>query len=103
LASNATQPGKDGTEAETIAISILGWLANEPELLGRFLSLTGMSVSTLRQSAEEPGFHLALIDFLMDHERTLMDFCAATGEKPERVARAHRALSGPPGLDTNSF
>ena len=100
---NSNDPAEVGTGAETIAVSILGWLASEPELFGRFLSLTGLTVANLRKASSEPGFHLALIDFLMEHEPTLIAFCAATGEKPERIARAHRALAGPPGLDTNSF
>ncbi|WP_426123098.1 DUF3572 domain-containing protein [Pararhizobium sp. PWRC1-1] len=85
----------DVTPSEETAISILGWLANEPELLGRFLALTGTDPSSLRHAAADPGFLAGVVDFLMGHEPTLMDFCAATGTRPEDVVRAHLMLSGP--------
>lgn len=83
------------TPAEETAISILAWLANEPELLGRFLALTGTDPTSLRHAAADPGFLAGVVDFLMGHEPTLISFCEATGTKPEQVVRAHAALSGP--------
>ena len=83
------------TAAEETAIAILGWLANEPELLGRFLALTGTDPTSLRRAVEDPGFLAGVVDFLMSHEPTLLAFCAATDTRPEDVVRAHVALSGP--------
>ncbi|HTO33501.1 MAG TPA: DUF3572 domain-containing protein [Pararhizobium sp.] len=83
------------TPAEETAISILAWLANEPELLGRFLALTGTDVSSLRNAAADPNFLAGVVDFLMGHEPTLLAFCETTGVKPEAVVRAHMMLSGP--------
>lgn len=84
-------------DAEDTAISVLGWLAGEPELLGRFLALSGLEAGNLRLAATEPGFLAGVLVFLMNHEPTLMDFCAKTGTRPEEVARAHRELSGAGG------
>ena len=81
--------------AEETAISILAWLADEPELLGRFLALTGTDPTSLRHAAADPGFLAGVVDFLMGHEPTLISFCEATGTKPEQVVRAHATLSGP--------
>ena len=89
------------TPAEETAIAILTWLANEPELLGRFLALTGTDPTTLRHAATDPGFLAGVVDFLMGHEPTLLAFCAATGAKPEEVVRAHMVLSGP--AETGDF
>ena len=86
------------TQADETAISILAWLANEPELLGRFLALTGTDPSSLRNAAADPGFLAGVVDFLMGHEPTLLAFCEATGTKPEAVVRAHMVLSGPDNL-----
>jgi len=83
------------TPAEETAISILAWLANEPELFGRFLALTGTDPTSLRHAAADPGFLAGVVDFLMGHEPTLISFCEATGTKPEQVVRAHATLSGP--------
>jgi hypothetical protein len=88
---------------EAVAIDVLTWLAGEPEMMGRFLALTGLTADGLRRAAGEPGFFAGLLDFVMGHEPTLIAFCDATSTPPERVQRAHRLLSGPPGLDTNSL
>ncbi|THK39923.1 DUF3572 family protein [Ensifer sp. MPMI2T] len=80
--------------ADETAIAILAWLANEPELLSRFLALTGTDPVSLRTAIGEPGFMGGLVAFLMDHEPTLMAFCTATQTRPEEVVRAHHVLSG---------
>ena len=84
-----------GQDAEATAVAILGWLAGEPELLSRFLALTGVAPSEVRNAVNDPGFLAGLVDFLMSHEPTLMAFSAATGIKPETVVSAHAVLSGP--------
>ncbi|MBC7281563.1 DUF3572 domain-containing protein [Hoeflea sp.] len=81
-------------DAEDTAIAVLVWLAGEPELMGRFLALTGLEASNLREAAREPGFLAGVLSFLMNHEPTLMDFCAANGTRPEEVSRAFHALGG---------
>ncbi|EDQ34015.2 Protein of unknown function (DUF3572) [Hoeflea phototrophica DFL-43] len=81
-------------DAEDTAIAVLVWLAGEPELMGRFLALTGLEANNLRDAAQEPGFLAGVLGFLMSHEPTLMDFCAATDTKPEIVTRAFQALGG---------
>ncbi len=86
-------------EAEATAVAVLGWLAGEPELLSRFLSLTGVAPTELRNAVDDPGFLAGIIGFLMDHEPTLLAFSAATGVSPEAVVRAHAILSGPYGSD----
>lgn len=84
-------------DAEATAVAILGWLAGEPELLSRFLALTGVAPSEVRNAIDDPGFLAGLVDFLMGHEPTLMAFSAATDIQPETVVRAHAILSGPYG------
>jgi Protein of unknown function (DUF3572). len=78
-----------------VAAEILGWLANEPDMLSRFLALSGLTADQLRQAVNETGFRAGLLDFVMGHEPTLMAFCEATGTKPETVAAAWHKLSGP--------
>ncbi|OLP55460.1 hypothetical protein BJF92_23255 [Rhizobium rhizosphaerae] len=81
-------------DAETLAVTALGWIAGDAEQISRFLALTGADVSDLRQAAGEPGFLAGVLDFLMGHEPTLMDFCAAHAVEPEDVAQAWQKLSG---------
>lgn len=84
-------------DAEATAVAILGWLAGEPDLLSRFLALTGVAPSDVRDAANDPGFLAGLVDFLMGHEPTLLAFCEASGVQPEAVIRAHAVFSGPQG------
>jgi hypothetical protein len=81
--------------ADEVAITILGWLASEPDLLDRFMALSGTDPSSLRTAARDPGFLAGVVDFLMQHEPTLLAFCQATDTKPEDVVSAHMSLSGP--------
>lgn len=84
-------------DAEDTAIAVLVWLAGEPELMGRFLALTGLEASNLRVAAQEPGFLTGVLAFLMNHEPTLLAFCAATDTRPEAISRAFHALGGASG------
>ena len=81
------------TDAEETAVAVLGWLAGRPELMSRFLALSGLSADGLRQAARQQGFFGGLLAFLMNHEPTMMAFCAETGMAPETVASAYRALA----------
>jgi hypothetical protein len=96
--------GAAGQEArsEETAAAILGWLAGEPDMLGRFLSLSGLQPQQLRSAVNDPQFLAGMIDFLMGHEPTLMAFCDATGTKPEVVAAACHHYSKP-GLDSGEY
>ena len=89
-----SQKDTTGQDAEVLSIAILSWLAGEPELLSRFLALTGVDPADLRAAAGNRGFLAALVEFLMGHEPTLMAFCEATGTKPEQVVRAHASFGG---------
>ncbi len=81
--------------ADETAVAVFTWLAGEPDLMSRFLALSGVEANALRHAVNDPGFLAGLLDFLMNHEPTLMAFCAATDTKPEDVVRAHRHFSGP--------
>lgn len=85
-----------------VAADILGWLANEPDMLSRFLALSGLRADQLRSAVTDPGFLAGLLDFIMGHEPTLMAFSEATDTRPETVAAAWHALSGP-GLDSGEY
>lgn len=88
--------------SEETAGAILGWLAGEPDMLGRFLALSGMQAQQLRGAVNDPQFLAGMIDFLMGHEPSLMAFCEATGTKPELVAAAWRHYAKP-GLDSREY
>ncbi|CAH0340362.1 DUF3572 domain-containing protein [Rhizobium sp. CECT 9324] len=89
-------------DAEATAVAVLGWLASEPEMLSRFLALSGVRPDQMRQAINDPGFLAGMLDFLMAHEPTLMAFCAATETKPETVIEAAQHYSQP-SLDSGQY
>lgn len=94
--------GKGFTDPQEIAIAILGWLASEPDILSRFLGLSGIQPNDMRSLMADKGFQAGLIDFVMNHEPDLMAFCAASEKTPEDVTHAWHQLSGP-GLDSGVY
>lgn len=78
--------------AEAIAIEALGFVANDPALLPRFLSMSGIEASSIRLAAREPGFLAGVLDFVLAHEPTLMQFSQSAGIAPQAIAAARRAL-----------
>jgi hypothetical protein len=83
-------PRRDNAEA--LAIQALGFVASDPELLPRFLAITGIEAHSIRQAAGEPGFLAGVLQFILAHEPTLLRFSEATGIAPGSVAVALRAL-----------
>ncbi|MGN6142436.1 MAG: DUF3572 domain-containing protein [Mesorhizobium sp.] len=92
-------PASMREEAEAVAIRALGFVAADPELLPRFLALTGIEASSIRRAAAEPGFLAGVLQFVLAHEPTLMRFCEETGTPPPAVGMALKAL--PAGDDNH--
>jgi hypothetical protein len=91
--SKTPTPSPD--DADALSVTILTWLSNQPDLMGRFLALSGIDVADLRHVAREPGFAAAMTGFLMNHEPTLMAFCQDNDIAVEFVQSCHRHLAGP--------
>ncbi|MBZ9767944.1 MULTISPECIES: DUF3572 domain-containing protein [unclassified Mesorhizobium] len=79
-------------EAETIAVKALAFVAADPELLPRFLAITGIEANSIRRAAAEPGFLAGVLQFILAHEPTLLRFAEETGTPPAAVGKALRAL-----------
>lgn len=86
-------------DAEGVAIAALGFVASDPELLARFLAITGIEAHAIRQAAAEPAFLAGVLQFILAHEPTLMRFAQETGTPPEAVGKALGAL--PHGADNH--
>lgn len=83
-------------DAEMMAIQALGFLAGDPERLGRFLAATGLGPADIRAAARDKAFLAGVLDHLAEHESDMLAFAEAAGVAPERVVRARTLLSGPP-------
>jgi len=80
--------------AESLAVQALGYLAQEPERLGRFLALTGIAPDQIRTAAAESGFLAGVLAYLAQDETLLVRFAAEAGVPPGTVERARALLAG---------
>ena len=80
--------------AETLAIRAIGFLAEEPRRISRFLALTGMDMETLVQGAETAAVQVAVLDHLLGDESLLMVFAGHASIDPETVSASRALLDG---------
>lgn len=79
--------------AQSIAISALQFIAEDPERLDRFLAMSGIEAATIRDAAREPGFMLGIIDHLLGDEPLLLAFAKASEIDPREVQAARDVLA----------
>ena len=82
--------------AEILAIGALGFLAEDPERLGRFLALSGLGPKDLRDRAQDPAFLGGVLDHLLSDESLLFLFAESQGIDATLPAKARRQLPGAP-------
>ncbi len=83
--------------AESMAIEVLGFIAEDSLRLSRFLALSGLGRDNLRAAANDPAFFAAVLDHLASDESALLTFAAKSGHEPAAIARARDVLSLPEG------
>lgn len=89
-----TKLAMNDDQAETIGLTALGFLAEDPARLAGFLSKTGIGPDDLRASAREPALLAGVLDFLRSDESMLLVFTSTARLNPESIERAYVRLSG---------
>ncbi len=79
-------------EAENIAVLALGWMAQDEEIIGGFLGVSGASPDDIRTRASEPEFLGFVLDYLLSDDGMVMAFSDATGCSAEAPMQARQAL-----------
>ncbi|MCC2097657.1 MAG: DUF3572 domain-containing protein [Hyphomicrobiales bacterium] len=93
--ANNLAPSRE--KATELAIAALSFIAQDPDCIGRFMALSGLSPRDLRAATDTPGFFAAVLEFLCSQEPDLIAFAANAGVSPEAVDLARRVLAGPEG------
>ena len=87
-------PAQTREAAEMLAIQALAFLAEEPERLAAFLSVTGVTVAGIRPAAGESGFLAGVLEHMLADENLLLAFADSAGIDPAGIARARNAFGG---------
>jgi len=80
--------------AQTLALTALGWLVGNDELLPVFLGSTGAGAEDLRARADEAEFQVSVLEFLLLDDAWIMAFCDAHSVPYDVPAQARAVLSG---------
>jgi hypothetical protein len=78
---------------EAVAIRALGFLAGRRPELERFLAHTGLSHADVKRRPADPEHLAAVLDFVISHETTLLEFSRAVDLPPEAAYEARRLFS----------
>lgn len=87
-------PRTNPQDAETLALNVLGFLAESPEAMERLVIQSGLDLTTIRKRAADRDFLAAVVDFLMTNEELLVDFCESRRIDARRVHMAAHQLGG---------
>lgn len=79
-------------EAETLALSALGWTLNDGARAGRLLALTGLTPEQLRARLGERSLLASTMAFLEAHEPDLLACADALNVAPTRLVEARAVL-----------
>ena len=85
----------DPVAVEALGADILGYLADDPDRLSRFLDLTGLNPQSLRRTAAMPGFAASLIEYLASDDRLILAFATDRGHDPARIEAMRQRLAQP--------
>jgi hypothetical protein len=87
----------DPAALEELAAEILGYLAEDPARLSRFLDLTGLNPQSLRRTAALPGFAASLLEYLASDDRLILAFATDRGHDPAKIEAMRQRLAQPLG------
>lgn len=78
--------------ASDIAISGLQFIAGDSEQLSRFVALSGVSPDEMRSMAQSEAFLVAILDYFLGDEPTLLAFATSANIDPMDIPRAKQVF-----------
>ena len=81
-------------EAEIYALKVTNWLISNQDLLGVFMSSTGVSEATIRSNFHDGVFLVAGLDFVLLDDNWVIAACDAMQLEPDVMHSARLLLPG---------
>jgi hypothetical protein len=81
-------------DAATLGLRALAWLARD-EQVDRFMAVSGLNPSDLRERADEPELLAAVLEFVLANEDLAVGFCEGESVPARDIHTAHGLLGGP--------
>jgi len=81
-------------ETMNLCADILSWISADDQMMSRFWALSGLTPDTLRDAAGQPGFAAGVLDFMANHEPTLLAYCEDRNISPQTVVNAWYSENG---------
>ena len=91
----------DNEQTMALCADILSWVSADDEMMSRFWALSGLTPETLRNAAAQPGFAAGVLDFLANHEPTLLAYCEDRQISPQTIVNAWYSENGDPPQEEN--
>jgi hypothetical protein len=80
--------------AETVALRALAWMAAHEDMAARFAGATGASLAEAPGRLAEAGYLSGILEFLVQDDAWVTEFCDAEGLPYDAPLRALQALPG---------
>tara|TARA_B100000925_G_C21940451_1_gene444355 strand:+ start:200 stop:478 length:279 start_codon:yes stop_codon:yes gene_type:complete len=81
-------------EAEIYALKVTNWLLSNQDILGVFMSSTGVSEATIRSNFHDGVFLIAVLDFVLLDDNWVIAACDAMQLEPDVMNSARLLLPG---------
>ncbi|WP_295048384.1 DUF3572 domain-containing protein [uncultured Paracoccus sp.] len=81
--------------AHDLAMTVLLYMVERPDLIGQFLDSSGLQPQDLRQAAGSSDIALHVLDFLLEDDRRVLEAARDLDIAPGEVMAARTALAGP--------
>ena len=81
-------------EAEIYALKVTNWLLSNQDILGVFMSSTGVSEATIRSNFHDGVFLIAILDFVLLDDNWVIAACDAMQLEPDVMNSARLLLPG---------
>ena len=86
----------------TTGLQVVAHIAADEDTFQNFMTMTGMDIESLRASIDSLETIAAVLDFLLENENILIDFCRDHQISAEEIWRLRNQLPGAPAATMQS-